>query len=111
MFKDALKKARKNKNLRQEDVATLCNISFSGYKSYELGKTEPNLKNLIKIAKILEVSLDELCETEMYDEKDASMKIRLNKILSLNEKEKEAIDLVIKSIVMKHQYEETRESF
>ena len=111
MFKDELKKARNNKKLRQEDVANLCNISFSGYKAYELGNSEPNLKNLIKISKVLEVSLDELCGTEMYDSGDAGMKIRLNKILNLNDKEKEAIDLVIKSIVMKHQYEESRESF
>lgn len=111
MFKDELKKARNNKNLRQEDVASLCNISFSGYKAYELGKSEPNLKNLIKISQVLEISLDVLCGTGMIDDKDAGMKIRLNKILALNENEKDAIDLVIKSIVMKHQYEESRESF
>jgi transcriptional regulator with XRE-family HTH domain len=55
---DRLKKARQSKGLQQKDMAEKLQISRAGYSRIETGKVEITSKNLVKIAGILEVSLD-----------------------------------------------------
>ena len=47
-------------DMNQADVAKLLNIDRSTYTNYELGKTEPPLETLKKIAGIFGVSVDRL---------------------------------------------------
>lgn len=46
--------------LSQAEVAKLLNIDRSTYTNYELGKTEPPLETLKKLAAIFGVSVDRL---------------------------------------------------
>ncbi len=58
-----LRKYRLNCGLTQYQVANVLNINRATYSYYEIGKTEPNLDMLVKIAKLFNVSTADL----LYD--------------------------------------------
>ena len=58
---------RKEKGYSQEEVAKKINISQSNYSKYELGKIEPNIELLIKLADIFNVSIDYLLGHQLYN--------------------------------------------
>ncbi|CAK2011413.1 Cryptic phage CTXphi transcriptional repressor RstR [Vibrio crassostreae] len=111
MFKENLKAQRKGRNINQDAMAEMCGLSLSAYKKYEAGKSEPTMTNLIKIANTLEMSIDELCGTGTNLDMDLGLKMRMEKVMQLNEEERKAIDLIIQSVIMKHQAEETSKMF
>ena len=51
---------RKERGLKQTEVAERIGISWRGYQNYELGLREPKLANLIALADFYDISLDEL---------------------------------------------------
>jgi len=57
-FSNKLKEYRLSKGLTQQDMALWLEMTVRGYRNYELGAREPNLSFLIKLADILDVSLD-----------------------------------------------------
>ena len=59
-FSERLKKLRKQTQLTQVDVAEKLGISQPAYASWERGVKKPTQENLIKIAQILNVSVDYL---------------------------------------------------
>lgn len=58
IFSERLKRLRKNKGLKQQELASKLNISQKSYSNWENGKTEPSFDNLVKLADFFEVSLD-----------------------------------------------------
>jgi len=58
--KERLKLSRQTKKLTQEDMSKLLEISIGNYRNYEQGLNNPSLGVLIKIADILDVSIDYL---------------------------------------------------
>ena len=59
-FSERLKKLRKDTGLTQVDVASKLGISQQAYASWERGVKKPTQENLVKIAQILNVSVDYL---------------------------------------------------
>lgn len=57
-----LKELRKQYGYTQTYVANQIGITCSSYQAYEWGITVPTLQNFIKLAKLYEVSLDDLIE-------------------------------------------------
>ncbi len=57
-----LKNLRKQFEYTQSYVAAQIGISYQSYQAYEWGVTVPTLQNFIKLAKLYDVSLDELLE-------------------------------------------------
>lgn len=55
-----LRQCRKEKELKQIEVAIQCDITEKAYQNYELMTREPKLEILIRIADFFEVSLDYL---------------------------------------------------
>lgn len=64
IFKSRLKEIRIEKGLTQKEVAAALEISVSCYGGYEQGYREPDLKTLIKICKMFEISSDYLLGLE-----------------------------------------------
>lgn len=62
MFKDKLREIREDRNITQVQMASILNMSATGYGSYERGETEPNILTLQKICKVLNISSDYLLE-------------------------------------------------
>lgn len=59
-FSERLKELRKQAGLTQVDVAEKLGISQPAYASWERGVKKPTQENLVKIAQILNVSVDYL---------------------------------------------------
>ncbi|WP_042277396.1 helix-turn-helix domain-containing protein [[Clostridium] dakarense] len=59
-----LKKLRKEKNLSQEQLAKMLNVSRQAVSKWESGKTYPDIDNLILLRDIFNVTLDDLIINE-----------------------------------------------
>lgn len=84
-----IKILRKQIKKTQDEVAKDLNLQKQTYQNYELGKREPDLKTLKKIADYFNVSLDFLCNRPRpYDLPSTTTKGQkeaINIILQLNE--------------------------
>lgn len=90
-FSERLKNLRKQAHLTQVDVAEKLGISQPAYASWERGAKKPTQENLVKIAQVLNVSIDYLVgnSEEKSDELDnIELLFRMNS-KGLTEKEKE----------------------
>ena len=68
---------RKNKNLTQEDLAILLDISDKSVSKWENGSSKPSLDNLKKLSNIFDVTLDDLLEVDKDVKKKKIVKIVL----------------------------------
>ena len=59
-FSENLKLCRKNQHLSQEVVAVHCGVSYSTYRRYETGESEPTLSVFCAFADYFGVTLDQL---------------------------------------------------
>ena len=59
---DKIYELRKKKNLTQEDLAILLDISDKSVSKWENGTSKPTIEHLKKISEIFDVSLDDLIE-------------------------------------------------
>ena len=72
-FAQRLKILREQKELTQEELAKLVNISQPSYNAYERGKNMPSKNTAIQLAKVLRVTVNELMfgkENEKEKEKE-----------------------------------------
>lgn len=59
-FAENLKACRKASPYKQREVAELIGISLRTYQGYEEGRSEPNIAKLIALARLFDISLDDL---------------------------------------------------
>ena len=59
-FATRLQKARKQKHLKQREMAEYLQIGIRSYQNYEGGQREPDFKTLVALADLLDVSTDYL---------------------------------------------------
>jgi transcriptional regulator with XRE-family HTH domain len=85
-----LKKARLEKELTQENVANILNVSRSTISSWEVGRSYPDLDNLVAISDLYDVSLDNLLR------EDSNM----IKKLSLDTKQKKMFKIIISLLLI-----------
>ena len=78
-MENKIKQYRKLKNITQEEMATLLNVTRQSYINYESGETEPSFETLKKISRILNVSIDALLDNEEYIKSD---KLKSDSILN-----------------------------
>lgn len=62
-----IKTIRKEKGLTQKRLGELCGIAESNIRKYENGKQNPKLQTLAKIAAALDVKVNDLLESPLYD--------------------------------------------
>ena len=63
-FCDNLKRLRKEKGLTQKQLASLCGLTESSVRKYEIRQARPRRKTIEKIAQVLEVSVNTLLTPE-----------------------------------------------
>ena len=61
-FAEKFKTARKNAGLSQQQIADALGLDRSAIAHYENGDSMPALKNIIKVCKLLNLSVEELME-------------------------------------------------
>ena len=103
---DNIKKLRKKKGLTQADLAEKIGSHTSHINRIETGKYKPSLDVLMKIADVLEVSLDNLVKgiedgfkEVKIEDKGLAQRVRL--IDSLDSDDKKALIRVIDSMLTK----------
>ena len=57
-FGEKLRELRKQRGLRQKDIAKELNIAQNTYSDYENDKVQPSFESLVKISNILQVPID-----------------------------------------------------
>lgn len=57
-FGENLRLTRKTKSLTQTELVSKLNISQKSYSNWETGKSEPNLENVVKLAKLFKTTTD-----------------------------------------------------
>ena len=57
-----MRKVRRAKEMTQEELSRLSGFSRQRIAAYETGVNEPNISQAMKIAQVLNVSMDQLCE-------------------------------------------------
>lgn len=67
-----LKTLRKQAKMTQAQVAKAIEISQQGYAYWEQGKKRPSYDNLVKIAKLFNISVDTLISNKTNDDIDLS---------------------------------------
>ena len=79
MFFEQVYRLRKESNLTQEDLAEKCEVSRQAVAKWESGESVPDIYKLIQIAKIFDISLDELVrgEKQQENQKEIARKIYL----------------------------------
>lgn len=68
-----LKQARKDKNLSQQELASISDVHYSNIGRYERGDAQPSAELLNRIAKALEVSPDFLMNGTIEDKAESSL--------------------------------------
>jgi len=64
-FSENLKILRIKSGLKQSEIADLTGISVSTWSNYEVGRTEPNIDSIVKIASALQISVDSLFNKDL----------------------------------------------
>ncbi|MDD6022420.1 MAG: helix-turn-helix domain-containing protein [Oscillospiraceae bacterium] len=62
-IKDRIKKYRTINNLTQQSVADRLGIDRTTYSKYENGRATPPFYTIVKLARILNVTVEELCDS------------------------------------------------
>ena len=57
-----MRRVRRAKEMTQEELSRLSGFSRQRIAAYENGVNEPNISQAMKIAQVLNVSMDQLCE-------------------------------------------------
>lgn len=81
---EKLKAYRVNKGLSQEKIAELLGVSRQAVTKWEAGQTTPSSDNLIALAKLYNVPLDELVGTKKIVDEENRNSPRYNPILRAN---------------------------
>lgn len=99
-IKDALKNARKLKGLSQVQAASECGISVAQFKRYESGTSAPRKDALVKLARGLGISTDEI----ILDQGERSIKQELRamfrQIEELSEEEQAQVKSAIRNTLL-----------
>ncbi len=71
-FADNLKQLRKEKQLSQEELAEILDVSRQAISKWELGIGYPEVEKLLLLSSKLNISLDNLMSTEIAQESDSN---------------------------------------
>lgn len=74
-------KLRKDKGYTQTDLANLLGISFQAVSKWERGENLPDAYTLIELAKIYNITVDEILKGELKEKEFPSKTIRRNRII------------------------------
>lgn len=103
-FPTRLVQIRKEKDLTQQGLARAAQLHINQVRRYEAGTAQPTLEGLIKLAKALHVTLDELVfEADERGPQDAKMRLLFEAIERLSPEEQGVIRELLEGMVVKYE--------
>lgn len=100
-FSDNLRKMRKMNGWTQAELGEKCGINPKTLSSYESGRTEPNLGEVIKLCSIFDCSISFLTGTKERENESITVEDILFRLNSLDRNSLERIESTIKQIIQK----------
>ncbi len=102
-FSTRLVQIRKSQGLTQQALADAAGLHINQIRRYETGSAQPTLEGLIKLAKSLHVSLDELVFNENERGPGNRMKLLFEAVERLNEDEQSIIRELLEGMIVKYE--------
>ena len=103
-FSVRLLQARKSQGLTQQSLATAAELHINQIRRYETGASQPTLEGLIKLAKALHISLDELVfDDNQRGPSDKRMKLLFEAVEGLAEEEQSIIRELLEGMIVKYE--------
>lgn len=102
-FSTRLVHIRKSQGLTQQALADAAGLHINQIRRYETGSAQPTLEGLIKLAKSLHVSLDELVFNENERGPGNRMKLLFEAVERLNEDEQSIIRELLEGMIVKYE--------
>jgi transcriptional regulator with XRE-family HTH domain len=106
-FQESLRELRERRGLTQARLAELLEVSPRGYNRWETGAAAPRLDTLVKIAEILNVTLDELVgRTEPTSQvviQNPKLHALYREIDGLSDEDQQALVILLDSLIKRSQ--------
>ena len=93
---------RKERGLTQQALADGIKLHVNQIKRYEAGTAQPTLETLVKLAKELHTSLDDLVFGEDQRGPAEDLKMQFEALNQFNEEEKHVAKVLLDSLILKH---------
>jgi len=100
-FPKQLVKLRKEQGYTQQSLADAVGLHVNQIKKYELGTAQPTLGALIKVAKVLHVSLDALVFEEGERGPEDELKLQFEAVSHMPPEDKQAIKVLLDGMIVK----------
>lgn len=101
-FPQRLAALRKERGLTQQQMADTIGVHISQLRRYEAGTTQPTIEAFRRTVLALSVSADMLLFDEGERGPDDRLKFQFEAISKLDDKEREALETVISSVLHMH---------
>lgn len=103
MFQTRLVQIRKAKNLTQQALADSMGIHVNQIKRYEGGNSEPTLFALIRLARALHVSLDDLVFDESERGPSNELALQFEAVSRMSEDERHVVKTLLDGMILQHE--------
>jgi len=102
-FSAKLIELRKKQGFTQQSFSETVGLHVNQIKKYEAGTAQPTLKALVKVAKALHVSLDQLVFDDGERGPDEGLRLQFEAVSKMSDEEKTIIKALLDGMIVKHQ--------
>lgn len=103
MFSSRLIQFRKAQSFTQQSLADAAQLHVNQVKRYEAGTAQPTLEALVRLAKVLHVSLDALVFDETERGPSDDLALQFEAVSMMPEEERRIIKALLDGMIMKYQ--------
>ncbi len=93
---------RKERGLTQQSLASAIDLHVNQIKRYEAGTAQPTLETLVRLAKELNTTLDDLVFGEDHRSPDDELKLQFEALSQFDESERMVAKELLESLILKH---------
>jgi len=102
-FPARLIELRKMQGFTQQSLSDAVGLHVNQIKKYEAGTAQPTLKALVKLAKALHVSLDQLVFNDGERGPDEDLRLQFEAVSQMSDEDKKIIRALLDGMIVKHQ--------
>ena len=93
---------RKQRGLTQQSLADAIDLHVNQIKRYEAGTAQPTLETLVKLAKELHTTLDDLVFGEDQRGPSDDLKLQFEALSQFDDEDKKIAKALLESLILKH---------
>ena len=93
---------RKQRGLTQQALANAIGLHVNQIKRYEAGTAQPTLETLVKLAKELHATLDDLVFGEDQRGPSDDLRLQFEALSQFDEEERKVAKALLESLILKH---------